>query len=109
MMRRARPSTIAVLPTPGLADQDRIVFRPARKHLHHAPDFVIASDDRIDLALPRQLGQIAPVFLQRLIFSLGILIGHALRTAHLLERLHQLVARYAEILQRLRRGHVRVR
>ena len=93
----------------GLADQHRIVFRPARKDLHHAPDFVVAPDDRIDLALPRQLGQVAPVFFQRLIFSLGILIGHALRTAHLLERLHQLVARYPEILQRPRRGHVRVR
>ena len=93
----------------GLANQDRIVFRPSRKHLHHAPDFVIASDDRIDLAPPRQLCQVASVFFQRLIFPLGILIGHALRTSHLLQRLHQFVAGYAEILQRPRRGHVRVR
>ncbi len=50
----------------------------------------------IDLAPPRQLGQVASVFLQRLIFALGILIGHALRTSHLLQRLHQLVARHAE-------------
>ena len=68
-----------------LADQHRIVFRPAREHLHDAPDFVVAADDRIDLSAPRQLGQIAPIFLQRLIFPFRILIGHALRTAHLLQ------------------------
>ena len=86
----------------GLADEHRIVFRPAREHLHDAADFVVAADDRIDLAAPRQLGEVASVFFQRLIFALGILIGHALRTAHLLERLHQLVARHAGLLQQAR-------
>ncbi len=42
--------------------------------------------------LARERGEVAPVFLQRLVFALGILIGDALRAAHLLERLHQLVA-----------------
>ena len=68
-----------------LADEHRIVLRPAREHLHHAPDFVVAPDDRIDLPAPRQLGQIAAVFFQRLIFPLGILIRHPLRAAHLLQ------------------------
>jgi hypothetical protein len=35
--------------------------------------------------------------------STCILIRHALRTSHLLERLHQLVASYAQLLQGLRR------
>ncbi len=67
-----------------IADQHRIIFRPAREHLHDAPDFVVASDYRINLSAPRQLGQVAPIFFQCLIFSFRILIGHALRTAHLL-------------------------
>src|SRR5205807_858465 len=37
---------------------------------------------------PRQLGQVARIFLERLIFAFGILVGHALGTAHLLQRLH---------------------
>ncbi len=103
MIRRARPSTIAVLPNARFADQHRIVLRSPGEHLHHAPDFVVASDHRIDLSPPRQLGQIASVLFQGLIFSFRILIRHALRTSHLLKRLHQLVASYSEILQRLRR------
>ena len=97
------------LPHARLADQHRIVFRPARKNLHHAPDFVVAPDDRIDLPLPRHLRQIAPILLQRLIFSFRILVRHPLRSAHLLQRLHQLVARDARLLQQLRRGAFRVR
>lgn len=31
----------------GLTDQDRVVLRPAREHLHNAPDFFIPADHRI--------------------------------------------------------------
>ena len=34
------------------------------------------------------------------------MIGHALRTAHLLKRLHQLVPRDAEVFQQFRRGNI---
>ena len=68
-----------------------------------AADFIVASDDRIDLSATRQLGQIASIFFERLIFPFRILIRHALRSAHLLQRLHQFVARNAEILERFRR------
>ena len=80
----------------GLADEDRVVLCAPRKHLHRAADFVVAPDDRIDLPLARSVREIASVLLQRLVFVLGILIRHALRTAHLLERLHELRVRHAE-------------
>ena len=88
-----------------IADQHRIVFGATRKDLHDAADLIVASDHRIDFSAPRQLRQIAAVFLERLIFAFGILIGHALRTAHLLQRLHQFVARDPEIFQQFCRGN----
>jgi hypothetical protein len=38
----------------GLADEHRIVLGAARQHLHDAADLLVAADDRVDLALPRQ-------------------------------------------------------
>ena len=64
-----------------LADQDRIVLGAARQHLDHAADLLVAADDRIELALARQLGQVAAVPLERLVGALGILDGDALRAA----------------------------
>ena len=51
----------------GLADEDRVVLGPARQHLDHAADLVVAADDRIELALARELGEVAAVALERLI------------------------------------------
>ena len=50
-----------------LADQHRIVLGPPRQHLDGAADLLIAADDRIELAVARRLGEIAGVFLQRII------------------------------------------
>ena len=66
----------------GLADQHRIVLGAARQHLDHAADLVVAADHRIELALARELGQVAAVALERLVRGLGILVGDALRAAH---------------------------
>src|SRR5437763_6224541 len=82
-----------------IADEHRIIFRPARQHLHDSPDLVVASDHRIDLAASSELGQVAPIFFQRLILAFGILIGHPLRAANLLKPLHEFVARDTEFLQ----------
>ncbi len=49
----------------GLADQHRIVLGAARQNLDRAADFVVAADDRIELALAGFAGQIAGIFLQR--------------------------------------------
>ena len=63
----------------GLADEHRVVLRAARQHLDDAADLLVAADDRIELALARQLGQVAAVALERLVLALGVLVGHALR------------------------------
>ena len=70
-----------------LADEHRVVLRAAREHLDHAADLFVAADDRIELAAARELREVARVPLQRLVLVLGILIGHALRAAHRLQRL----------------------
>ena len=74
-----------------LADQHRVVLGAARQHLNHAPDLVVAADDRIELALARDVRQVAAVPLERLVFAFGILIGHALRAAHGRQRLEDRV------------------
>ena len=71
----------------GLADEHRVVLRAAREHLDDAADLLVAADDRIELALARQLGEVAAVALERLIGALGILAGDALRAADAGQRL----------------------
>ena len=41
-MRWAKPSTIAVLPDAGLADQTGLFFVRRLKHLNDAPDLLVA-------------------------------------------------------------------
>ena len=62
----------------GLADQDRIVLGSSRKDLDHAPNLVVPTDDRVELSLARELGQIAAVLLERLVGGLRVLAGHTL-------------------------------
>ena len=77
----------------GLADEDRVVLGAARQHLDDAPDLLVAPDDGVELALAGVLGEVAPVLLEGLVLLLGVLAGHAVAAAHLLERAeHGLVA-----------------
>ena len=55
----------------GLADQHRIVLGAARQHLDGAADFFVAADDGIELAAARRFGEVAGVFLQRVVALLG--------------------------------------
>ena len=48
------------LADPGFAEQHRIVLGAARQNLNHTLDFIVAADDRVELGLPRQVGQVAP-------------------------------------------------
>ncbi|SPE30427.1 conserved hypothetical protein [Candidatus Sulfopaludibacter sp. SbA6] len=82
-----------------LADQHRVVLGPPREHLDDAADLFVAPDHRIELALCRQLRQVAPIALQRLVGALGVLGSDALVAAHLAQRLHQPFAVEAEFLQ----------
>src|SRR5205823_3088364 len=50
----------------GLADQHRVVLRPARQDLHHALDLRLPPDDRVELALGRLLGQVAAELVEQL-------------------------------------------
>ena len=88
----------------GLADEDRVVLRAARQHLNDAADLLVAADDRIELALARELGEVAAVALERLIRAFRVLVRDALRSADARERLQDLVARDAALLQQLRGG-----
>ena len=49
-----------------LADQHRVVLRAAREDLHHALDLGLAADDRVELALGGELGQVAPELVEQL-------------------------------------------
>ena len=82
----------------GLADEHRVVLRPSRQDLDHPADLVVAPDDRIDLALARRLGEVAPVLLEGLVLLLGVLAGDAVAPSHLLERLQQLFAGDAHLV-----------
>ena len=55
----------------GLADQHRIVLGAARQHLDGAADLLVAADHRVELAVARVGGQVARIFLQRVVALLG--------------------------------------
>ena len=73
--RRSRSSR------PRVADQHRVVLRAAREHLDHAPDLLVAADDRVELALLGELRQVAAELLERLVRALGVLGRDAGRRA----------------------------
>ena len=56
----------------GLADQHGIVLGAAGQHLDGAADFLVPADHRVQLAVARQLGDVARVFLQRIEVRLGV-------------------------------------
>ena len=55
----------------GLADQDGIVLGAPGQDLDGAADLLVAADHRVELAVARRLGEVAGVFLQRLVGVLG--------------------------------------
>src|SRR5205814_6184587 len=79
----------------GFANQHRVVLGAARQYLHHAADFLVAADHRVELAATRQLRQVLGIALQRLVFRFRILVGHALVAAYRGERLEDGIVRAA--------------
>ena len=55
----------------GVTNQNRVILGPARQNLHRAANFIVATDNRVDLALTRRFGQVASIFLERVITFLG--------------------------------------
>src|SRR5207244_1076309 len=86
----------SIAPSAGLAHQNRVVLGAAGEDLDHAADLVVAPDDRVELPLRGELGEVAAVLLERLVRGLGIGRGDALVAAHLLEGRHEPLAREAE-------------
>ena len=86
-----------------LTDEDRVVLGATREDLHHATDLLVATDHRVELALPRVLGEVARVLRQRLILILWRLVGDLVRAAHDLERLEQTLLRDALGLEEIGR------
>ena len=79
----------------GLADQHRIVLGAARQHLDGAADLLVAADDRIELAGARVGGQVARIFLQRVIALLGDGRVGGAALAEIVDRLVQRLRRHA--------------
>lgn len=79
--------------------------------MNGAPDFVIPADDRIELALACEFGQIAAVFFQGLVGAFRILACHPLIATNLLQGCEETVscqiepAKYAAFLDH-RKDHM---
>jgi len=85
----------------GFADQHRIILGPARQYLDRASDFLVAANHRVELAVTRGLGQVAGIFLHRLVALLGRgAVGRA-STAQLVDRAVQRFGGHARGFQRL--------
>ena len=69
-----------------LADEHGVVLGAAGEDLDHAAHLVVAADDGIELALARQLGEVAAVLLERLVAVLGVGVVDALVAADLAQR-----------------------
>ena len=94
-IRCAKPSAIAVFAYAGFANQYRIVLGAPTDHVDQSTDLFVASDNRIQLALTSVRGQVAPVFSQAFVGRFGILIGDPLATSDGLQRLKNIIVRYA--------------
>ena len=69
-----------------LADQHRIVLGAARQHLDGAADLLVAADHRIELALGGGLGEVAGIFLERVVSLLGASRVRGAALAQLVDR-----------------------
>ena len=84
----------------GFSDQNRIVFRSARKDLNGPADLVIPSDHGVELVLRGGRGQVASVLFEGLKRGLGRVVGHTLVSADRLERIENRVLIHSELLQK---------
>ena len=78
------------LADPGFADQHRVVLCLAREDADRAADLRVAADHRVHLAGASLGDQVDAVLLERLVRCLGVVAGHALRSAQRLERFQEL-------------------
>ena len=86
-----------------LADQHRVVLGPPREHLDHAADLLVAADHRVELAVAGGGGEVAGVFLERVVALLGRGAVGGPTLAQGLDRAVQRLRRDPGLLQRLGR------
>ncbi len=55
----------------GFTDEHGVVLGAAAQHLDGAADFLVAADHRIELAVAHGLGEVAGIFLERVVLRLG--------------------------------------
>ena len=91
---------------PGPADEDRVILGPAAEYLDHAQNLGIPANDRVELALVGQLGQVAAEFLQRTVAGLCLRAGDLLPAAHLFDDLQDALAVHARLGQDPGRGGI---
>ena len=82
-----------------LANKAGIVLGPARKHLHQAPQFLLAADHGVQLAGLRAVAHIDRVFLKDLELALRRLVRHARGPAQLCEDPERAFAPHAELFK----------
>jgi hypothetical protein len=70
----------------GLADQDGIVLGAPGQHLDDAADLAVPADDRVELAVTGDRGEVDAVLLERLIRVLGVLARDPGGATHGVER-----------------------
>ena len=75
MIAWAKPSTMAVLPTPASPSRTGLFFGSTAEDLNHPFDFIRPADDRIELFLTSQFGEIPAETIKRRGFGLSALLG----------------------------------
>ncbi len=75
-----------------LADQHRIVLGASLQHLNRAANFVVATNDRIELALFGAFGEIDRVLVERLTTLFRVLILHGFSLSNVCNDLFQRIA-----------------
>ncbi len=107
-MRKARPSAIAVLPTPGSPTNSGIVLRAAAQDLDRALDLLLAPDQHIDPALTRLDVEVGAIGRERL-GGLALLLRFLLvRASHpsLLAQTGLLGDTMSDVIDRVEARHV---
>ena len=83
----------------GVAHEGGVVLGPAREHLNHAADFLVAADHRVELALFGTLGEVDGVLVEGAALLLGVGVVHVFAAANLVDLCRHVVARGAGFLE----------
>ena len=89
-----------------LTNQDRVVLCTTAQYLKHTADFLVTTDDRVQLAAPGCVYQVDGVFRQALVGVLAALALHFLAVTQLEDGLLQCLLAHAHAFHHLRHARV---